>query len=564
MIVYGDHARLLEAGALHDRIGRSIRQAEAAAGIEGHGSLVAALIDAGMMLQAVADRDLAERGYDARSAAQAAAGRLLATLADAVWRSWTGRARRRIAFDGIGPLASAEPLRCRLPEGFAHYAVYPEAYGAATAGRFAVLGIRSIGTTLAAMVAAAGGSAPASTVRPVGHPFDRRVALDPAMVAGLVRSPDPIAIVDEGPGLSGSSFGAVADLLESQGVAADRLHFFPSHGGDPGPEALPRHRARWRTAHRHLVAFDTLLLGAAPPERRLDRWFADLVGPPVAPIEDIAAGGWRRHRADAWPPIHPWWERRKYLLRTADGPILLKFVGLGAFGEKAFDRARRLHDAGFGNRPIAYRHGFLAEPWHADARAPRLEGPERRQLVERVMDYLTFRARRFPAAPGEGADVAALSAMARTNIAESLGPEMSDLFGRIGPPAAPRPIETDGRLHLWEWLRLPDGRILKVDGLDHHAAHDLIGCQDVAWDVAGAAVELDLRPDEVRRLAHTLGVPPPDLVFYAACYLAFQIGAASMAAGVEGEAERWRARSDRLRDKLGRLLDAPASLFAGS
>ena len=59
-----------------------------------------------------------------------------------------------------------------------------------------------------------------------------------------------------------------------------------------------------------------------------------------------------------------------------------------------------------------------------------------------------------------------------------------------------RRTETDNRLHVWEWLIRPDGRLLKTDALDHHAAHDLVGCQDVAWDVAGAVVELDLSPPE--------------------------------------------------------------------
>ena len=46
----------------------------------------------------------------------------------------------------------------------------------------------------------------------------------------------------------------------------------------------------------------------------------------------------------------------------------------------------------------------------------------------------------------------------------------------------------------------PDGRLLKTDALDHHAGHDLIGCQDITWDIAGATVELDLSDSERNRL----------------------------------------------------------------
>ena len=39
---------------------------------------------------------------------------------------------------------------------------------------------------------------------------------------------------------------------------------------------------------------------------------------------------------------------------------------------------------------------------------------------------------------------------------------------------------------------LKDPTLLKTDALDHSEGHDLIGCQDIAWDVVGAATELEL------------------------------------------------------------------------
>ncbi|WP_431268207.1 hypothetical protein [Dankookia sp. P2] len=57
--------------------------------------------------------------------------------------------------------------------------------------------------------------------------------------------------------------------------------------------------------------------------------------------------------------------------------------------------------------------------------------------------------------------------------------------------------------------------------MDHHAAHDLIGCQDIAWDVAGAMVELGLDP--------VLPVDRGLLGFLLPCYCAFQLGAWTMA-----------------------------------
>jgi hypothetical protein len=125
-----------------------------------------------------------------------------------------------------------------------------------------VIGIRSIGTGLAAVVAAvAGEGSIVFSVRPQGHPFDRRLSLSPSLETAILNGAPEIAIVDEGPGLSGSSFGCVADWLEDRGVPPESIAFFPSHRGTPGPYAMspssrmsspPRRpagrcRAGWRT-----------------------------------------------------------------------------------------------------------------------------------------------------------------------------------------------------------------------------------------------------------------------------------------------------------------------------
>jgi hypothetical protein len=112
-------------------------------------------------------------------------------------------------------------------------------------------------------------------------------------------------------------------------------------------------------------------------------------------------------------------------------------------------------------------------------------------------------------------------------------------------------------MHLWEWLHLPDGRLLKADGIDHSAAHDLVGCQDVAWDVAGAAVELGLSHDEAESLRAAVELAgcsvEPDLVAaLTPCYLAFQLGACTMASQSAGAEEAVRLKGAATR--YGRLL----------
>jgi hypothetical protein len=147
--------------------------------------------------------------------------------------------------------------------------------------------------------------------------------------------------------------------------------------------------------------------------------------------------------------------------------------------------------------------------------------------------------------------------MARHNTAEALGEAAATWFDRWSAAdlarlgARARPVETDNRMQAWEWLALPDGRLLKADAVDHHAAHDLVGCQDIAWDVAGAMVELGLDP--------VLPVDPGLLDVLLPCYCAFQLGAWTMAAEAApdvAEAARCRAAAARYVARLAREIAA--------
>lgn len=162
--------------------------------------------------------------------------------------------------------------------------------------------------------------------------------------------------------------------------------------------------------------------------------------------------------------------------------------------------------------------------------------------------------------------------MARHNAGDALGPRTASAFARwseadlaaLAPRA--RPIEVDGRMHAWEWLAMPNGRLVKADAVDHHAAHDLVGCQDVAWDVAGACIELALPADAVEHLCAVLqqgcgfGVDHGLLSFLKPCYVSFQLGAFTMAADAapdEAERRRLLRHVERYAAELKRLLGRP-------
>jgi hypothetical protein len=544
MILYGDRAKPVQTATALGLLAERIVRLESVGGIERHACLVEALIEAGELLQGIADVEFSASHEDDDTPAQAAAMDVLLTLAHHVALSWNSGFSQPLGIE----LSSLEALKrvplppdlvCKVAEGYAYYAVYPELFLEAAeslgpAGSWRVIGLRSIGTSLAAVVAAVLG-APAVTLRPFGDPFDRRVALSPRLKAKLVGGRD-FAVVDEGPGLSGSSFASAADMLEASGVAPERIVFMPSHGGAPGAFGKPTHRVRWASIRKICSAFEPVFITTPVAERRLENWVADLIGPTVAPLIDISAGRWRQTgAAHTTVPALPRHERRKFLARTDSGSYLLKFTGLGVEGRAKACRARELDIAGFTPPVLGFRHGFLVQQWRADARPFGCQPCDRERLLLWLAEYIAFRARRFPADRNDGASLCELIRMLRANTAEALGEATAIRLERriadeANAVARTRPVNIDGRLHRWEWLETDGGDLVKTDAIDHSRQHDLIGCQDPCWDIAGAKLEFELTQRETDRLVQAVAarldgtIDRHLLTVFAACYPAFQLG----------------------------------------
>lgn len=552
MLVYGDRETQEDAADIVAEVGSNLDRYETlGAGLERHQRLVTAFFRAAELVQSISDNAFRQMGADAASAQQNNGNALLLVLARAVHLSWSSGFAHLVPMEAIRrrlALFSPEGLvTTRQAEGYAFYALYPESYleAAERSGLgpdTLVIGIRSIGAGLGAMVAAALGAGPAITVRPIGHPFDRKLALSEQLGRDLLAHGGPFAIVDEGPGLSGSSFRSVAAWLTEHGVDERRIHFFPSHAGDLGSAAQQTHRQSWSTSKRHVVDFGQLVGEGADPTHRLSNWIANLVGPLSCPLEDISGGAWRTKTAGHREcPADPAMERRKWVARSGEERWLVKFAGLGSSGESKVQLAHQLADAGFAPRPIAFLHGFLVMPWLENHAAPDQNVPR-----ERLLDYLQLRASLPPR--GSGASLAELFVMASFNIGQRFGENAGKLVQEaLGDPGrfAAVPCCTDNRLHAWEWIRTQDGWF-KLDGLDHHASHDLVGCQDIAWDIAGAAVEggltLSQRDDLARKLSGQIGrsIDPSFVAANEICYLGFQIGLWTMAQGRNNPTEAGR------------------------
>ncbi len=364
------------------------------------------------------------------------------------------------------------------PEGFAYYALAPEAYARAAVDEIAargassvlVVGIRSIGTTLSAMARAAlrarGVAAERTTVRPSGSPAGRTLAFEGAHTNALAWARGRgahVLVVDEGPGQSGSTFLATAEALARVGFASDRITMVCSHRPDPAKLGASRAVDRWR-------AFRTRV---APGDTR-----------EPAHAAEISGGSWRARLYDderEWPAVWPQAERRKLLDR--DGARLIKYEGLGRSGDEALARARTLAEAGTSLEPRDEGDGWVSYPWLEGARP--LRGADLDEsLLEQLAAACAARARLCPT----------------TRPAEDLGPVVTKnlrvLFGAsprepLALPA-PRPAIVNGRMAPHEWLRTKDGRVIATDAVSHGDDHFFPGPTDMAWDLAGMIVEWSL------------------------------------------------------------------------
>lgn len=399
----------------------------------------------------------------------------------------------RAALDDVRDDAVPQRARVSISEGFAYYALFAESY-VCSMGRMlsdvaranvCTIGLRNIGTALAAVasavICARGCRSSSFTVRPRAHPFARELRLD-APLRDALRSEAAggahFAILDEGPGMSGSSFAAAANALSDLGIPRERIILFPSWL--PSAEALSSHdgRAVWSSHRKYWTSAEDAGVTAV-----------SAFGV-TSPSIDFSAGQWRGTvigDSSRWPHVQPQHERVKSFVPSERR--LLKFAGLGRYGAAARDRAHALADARLGERPTGLRAGFISLPF--------VEGTPLAQCGDEgtardIGDYIGRVAAIFPAID---ADARALAEMVDVNTRELLGQPPPD-----PPDTISRGVEIDGRMLAHEWIRMSDGRLVKIDALDHHRDHFFPGVQSPAWDLTGAIVELRMNARQISAL----------------------------------------------------------------
>ena len=371
-----------------------------------------------------------------------------------------------------------ETITISPPEGFTYYALHPLDFSRAGAHLnlqerdCAIIGIRSIGTTLSAMVAAglksAGVKCSRITVRPSGHPYSRETTFTPEHIEWLRERQSAEAhflIVDEGPGRSGSTFLSVAEALLGQTLARKQITMIGSR--QPDPESLCARDAGERWQRFRYIA----------TKPSVNSRFADCL---------YAGGGsWREvllsDRAQ-WPESWIQMERLKFI--SPDRKTLFKFEGMGRIGSDIRARATALSEAKFIPRFEWSNDGFAA---HELVSGRRLEPADAEcELLSHMARYCAFRYKSFRVGESAGSE---LGHMVEFNAKQEFGIELrlpETTFQRVDA------VVVDGRMQPWEWISPKPGNFLKTDASDHGDNHFFPGPCDVAWDIAGIAIEWEL------------------------------------------------------------------------
>jgi hypothetical protein len=456
-------------------------------------------------------------------------------------------------------VSAPDVLHLSRPEGFAYYGLHPRDYALSAPnlpdGRpAAVVGIRSIGSTLSAITAASlrarGCRASRITVRPGGDPFNRETIFSPeevAWVANNLAAQAKFLVVDEGPGLSGSSFLSVGEALVKAGVRRGDITFLCARL--PNPETL-----RARDGARRWQSFKTMDLTSSqqrPPDAEewigAGEWRRRLTGSDwLASGNYAAASEWATE--SNWPASWTQMERPKFLSR--DHRILYKFEGLGHYGAAVKERARILAQRGFA--PAVLDHdlssGYLG--YQLLQAQPMAAREASQDVLERLASYLAVRVEEFsqdqvsdassPRAQGE----VSLPKMCQVNAREEFGIELPPPWFELR-----RRVIADGRMLPHEWLRVARGELLKTDGVSHGDDHFFPGPCDIAWDLAGTMVEWELPAGASEYLLeryHRLSGDEarPRLASYRLAYSLFRMGYCKMAAeAMQGSPEAIRLQS---------------------
>jgi hypothetical protein len=416
------------------------------------------------------------------------------------------------------------------------------------------------------------------TVRPSGHPYSRQVEI----AGDELGEAEWGLIVDEGPGQSGSSMASAAAALAAHGINPARISFLPSHDGGPSGAAPEDSRTWWSRTRCYAVPLRELRWEGRTLTEALAARTVDLfpTSGSVEEVRDMAGGLWREvvyPDVAQWPAVDGPFERTKYRCTLRDGTsVLWKFAGQvsaqpgsGSADEQVLMQLTKRSAAGWTAAPLSTALGFIALPWLEGTPLTRADADP--LVLDHMGRYLVHVASPPLASREREAARTRLREMLYWNTWEALGEETAERTrewserARVLEAAAPLSGYGDGRMAPHEWLRLPSGRLLKLDSFGHEGDHTAVGRQPLVWDIAGTLVEWGMDDEAMFPLLAAVelaGGPtyPQDLLtYYRMAYAAFRVGMTALCAQMnphypEEQERLWRAHA-RYREELAvRLL----------
>jgi hypothetical protein len=438
------------------------------------------------------------------------------------------------------PTGSPAELCIGTPEGFAFYLLHPLAFRDLArqvhplGEPAAVVGIRSIGATLSAVVAATLG-AERITVRPKGHPYNRTVTLTAEQQHWINRHSAYNArfyVTDEGPGFSGSSIISTCEALETAGVPIGQITVLCSAQPDPHRLMAANGAERWQ----RIRSFKNLPY--LPLAVRDEKWYSC----------DHWRGRIYGKDETYWPGMWRQVEAPKFLHR--DDHRLYRFIGLGHYGARVLERYQRLADAQLGPKASGEVEGFV-EFWMEGGAA--FTTPRWNEKVHKFMvRYLSERVRLCAAEPVEADEnLEEIARMMHFNTRELTG-EAYNAQLRLDFP-----VYADNRMQPHKFMRTPYG-MRKLDGAVHGDDHFFPGACDIAWDIAGLFAEWRLSEDARAAFLRDYTEHSGDMFIrsrlrdWTIAYLAFRCGYCLMGANAnKGSREGERLMSDARRYHQG-------------
>lgn len=514
--IFRDGKRHVAGPALLSTLQQKIAQGE-----HDHQSLIDSLIEAGELEAALADANSPSAGLSAEVTDQLA------------WAICCGALAAREALRISQQVHPPDSLSISPPEGFTYYALHPLDYAKvvsqipADPAGCALIGIRSIGTTLSAMCAAAlkqaGRKVSRITVRPTGHPYAREMNFTSEQIEwirGQLPTVTKFLVIDEGPGRSGSTFLSVAEALVRAGVPHQQITLVGSR--IPDPSSLCAHNAlhRWNSF---------CFLSTTPS-----------VNSRFEQCTYAGGGHWRNFvfsSTEVWPESWTEMERLKFI--SPGRSSLFKFEGMGPLGAEVQQRAFILAENCFSPQVENAGDGFLNYEF-VSGRPARVQDVST-SLLDRLAEYCAFRSRAFPA---NDADLN-LRQMLEFNVKQEFGVDLQLPNDAL---TSASPVLADARMQPYEWM-FSNNTLLKTDAISHGDDHFFPGPCDIAWDIAGTAVEWQL---DGKALAYLIAAferlngttCSADLPLYMLAYAVFRFGFCKMAIStVRGSDEELRLRA---------------------